>query len=297
MTAIALLTECRYVNPPTRDDDWYGHNVHRDDHYLQKELRALGYESERLDWADPNVDWNRFDTLVFRTTWDYFQRPHEFSRWLQSVSKQGHLINDAAQIQWNMDKHYLADLEKRGVPIVPCHFIESASRIDLQTLLTTTSWSDAVIKPTISGAARHTYRVDHQNAAQLQPTIDHLLETESFIFQPFMASIAEGELSLMVFDGKYSHAVRKVPKAGDFRVQDDHGGKVHSYQPTPREIEFAERAVAACDTLPAYGRVDIVENAGGELELMELELIEPELWLRHHPPAAKAFAEAIARRL
>ncbi len=101
----------------------------------------------------------------------------------------------------------------------------------------------------------------------------------------------------MVFDGCYSHAVRKVPKSGDFRVQDDHGGSAHPHQPTSAQIELAERAIAACHPVPAYGRVDLVQDNQGRLAVMELELIEPELWLRHHPAAATALAQGIARRL
>ncbi|MBL8508028.1 MAG: hypothetical protein JNM11_06140, partial [Chitinimonas sp.] len=113
-------------------------------------------------------------------------------------------------------------------------------------------------------------------------------------FQPEI--LALGEVSLMVMDGRYTHAIRKSPKAGDFRVQDDHGGTVQPYAPSRAEVDFAEAAVAACPSLPAYARVDFVVTAAG-CRLMELELIEPELFLRFHPPAADALAAAIARRL
>ena len=118
------------------------------------------------------------------------------------------------------------------------------------------------------------------------------------MFQPFIADItAGGELTLVVIDGVVTHGVRKVPKTGDFRVQDDHGGTWTEYVPSVEEIAFAERAFAACEPRPLYGRVDLVRGADGSLQLMELELIEPELWLRTHPAAAQRMARAIAERL
>jgi glutathione synthase/RimK-type ligase-like ATP-grasp enzyme len=106
-----------------------------------------------------------------------------------------------------------------------------------------------------------------------------------------------GEITLMLFGGKYTHAVKKVAKPGDFRVQDDHGGKVYRYEPTSEEIAFAERAVHACPHLPVYARVDLVRNEQQQLVVMEFEMIEPELWLRFHPPSATSFATAIVQRL
>jgi glutathione synthase/RimK-type ligase-like ATP-grasp enzyme len=122
--------------------------------------------------------------------------------------------------------------------------------------------------------------------------------TEAFMFQPFIEDItAGGELTLVVIDGMVTHGVRKVPRAGDFRVQDDHGGSWTEYVPSEEEIAFAERAVAACDPRPLYGRVDLVRDGEGQLRLMELELIEPELWLRTHPAAAQRMGRAIAAAL
>ena len=118
------------------------------------------------------------------------------------------------------------------------------------------------------------------------------------MLQPFQRQVvAQGEDTLMVFQGSYSHAVRKIAKPGDFRVQDDFGGTVHHYQPTAAQISLAERAMAACPELPAYGRVDMIVDETGQLAVMELEIIEPELWLRRHPPSAEHFAAAIADRL
>ena len=136
--------------------------------------------------------------------------------------------------------------------------------------------------------------MNRETAVAYLPLLAELLTRESMIVQPFQADIAlTGEDSLMVFDGRYSHAVRKVPKPGDFRVQDDHGGTVYKYRPTDEQIALSERAAAVCQPVPVYGRVDMVRDNVGRLAVMELELIEPELWLRFHPPAAERFAECL----
>jgi glutathione synthase/RimK-type ligase-like ATP-grasp enzyme len=179
---------------------------------------------------------------------------------------------------------------------VPSRFVERGGVQTLHDLLDETGWLEAVLKPCVSGAARHTHRIDRDNVAQVEAAVRPLLAEESFILQPFQRDVlANGEDTLMVFEGRYSHAVRKLPKAGDFRVQDDYGGSVHPRRPTDEQVELAERAMAACHRLPAYGRVDMVRDESGRYVVMELELVEPELWLRDHPPAAMAFAEAIAR--
>lgn len=293
---VALLTEQRYAMAAAPEGDWYLGNILRDDQLLQAEMARHGLSSVRIDWADPDVDWSQFRCAVFRTTWDYFERRHEFTAWLDRIRQQTRLCNDAPLIDWNMDKHYLADLEANGIPIVPSKFIERGSTVTLHELLDESGWGEAIIKPCISGAARHTYRVNRESIAALEPIVRQLLADESLILQPFQHSVmSHGEDTLMLFNGRFTHAVKKVPKSGDFRVQDDHGGTVHSHEPSAAQIEFAQRVLAACPSAPTYARVDMVRDNHGNLAVMELELIEPELWLRNHPPAASAFANAIAK--
>ncbi len=293
---VALLTEQRYTAAVAADGDWYLDNILRDDQLLQSALERHGISSVRIDWASPDVDWSQFRCAVFRTTWDYFERQAEFTAWLNRIRSQTRLCNDAALIDWNMDKHYLADLEAKGIPIVPSQFIERGSTVTLHELLEDSGWDEAVLKPCISGAARHTYRLNRETAAPLEPVVRQLLTDESLILQPLQQSVLrDGEDTLMFFNGCVTHAVRKVPKPGDFRVQDDYGGTASPHQPSDAQIEFAQRVLAACQPAPAYGRVDLVRDNHGNLAVMELELIEPELWLRNHPPAATAFADAIAK--
>jgi len=292
-TDVALLTDRRYTSATAAADDWYLGNILADDRLLQDALTRRGLSSVRVDWADPGVDWTDFRCAVFRTTWDYYERITEFRNWLDRVSAVTRLINPLATVTWNADKHYLADLAVAGVPTVPVVFLERGTELHLSALLAEHGWSEAVIKPCVSGA----YRLSRDVVADVEPVVQRLLAEEAFLLQPFEPHVlACGEDSVMVFDGVCSHAIRKLPKPGDFRVQDDHGGTVHPREPEAEQIELALRAVAVAGS-PAYGRVDMVRSVGGRWAVMELELLEPELWLRRHPPAAELFAEAIARRL
>jgi glutathione synthase/RimK-type ligase-like ATP-grasp enzyme len=291
---VALLTESRYTAATAAPGDWYLGNILADDRLLIAALATHGLSAVRVDWASPLIAWDRFRTAVFRTTWDYFDRAAAFARWLDDAAGRTRLCNPPATVRWNMDKHYLADLERRGIPVVPTRFIPRGS-VDLADLIGATGWHDAVIKPCISGGARHTHRVSPATAAAVGALVADMAATEDFMLQPFEPGIlTAGEDSLIVIGGRFTHAVRKRARPGDYRVQDDHGGTVHPRDPTAAQIALAEGALAACPPIPTYGRVDMVEAADGTWRVMELELIEPELWLRLHPPAAVALAAAIA---
>lgn len=291
---VALLTERRYTASVAPSGDWYLGNVLLEDRLLTEALARIGFSSVRVDWSRADVDWGGFRCAVFRSTWDYFDRLSDFLTWLDRVGEQIPLCNSMRLVRWNLDKHYLADLESAGIPIVPSRYLERGSGMTLRDALRATGWVEAVIKPCVSGTARHTYRLNPQNVQQLESIIGELLASESLILQPFQREIlAQGEDSLIVLGGQFTHAVRKTPKPGDFRVQDDHGGTVQSCRPTSSQIELAERAIDACPSRPAYGRVDMVRDNEGNWAVMEVELIEPELFLRHNPSAAAVLAESI----
>lgn len=301
---IALVTEDRYIDQALTSkvsapssNQWYLDNIFREDFLLTGSLAKFHCQTCRVSWSDPEVTWSDFDAVVIRTTWDYFERLPEFLNWLKAREADCNLINSPAQLRWNTDKHYLADLQKAGVRIVPTEYLERGTKPDLENVLSNLSGQLGVLKPCVSGAARHTYRLPSKDIARWQELIDQLLPCEALMVQPFQERILDdGEITLIAFNGRVSHAVRKRAKPGDFRVQDDHGGTVESYAPTKAEIDFAERALAECDPIPCYGRVDLVADRMGQLCVMELELIEPELWLRFLGNA-DAFAEAIYERI
>jgi glutathione synthase/RimK-type ligase-like ATP-grasp enzyme len=285
---LALLTDARFVGSAAEGDGYHG-NILLEDRLLAEALAHHGVTTHRVDWADAEVEWARFDAAVFRTTWNYSDHYPAFRRWLDAVPVP--LVNAAGIIRENVDKRYLLALEAAGVAIVPTRLVERGAAAELDAVLGAAGWDEAVIKPAVSGGARNTFRV--RRGAE-GARFAALVAEEAMLVQPFVHDVtAGGEVSVMVFGGRVSHAVRKIAKAGDFRVQDEHGGTVHAHVATADEGAFAERAVAACALPPVYARVDLVRDAGGALALMELELIEPELFLRMAPGAAPALAAAI----
>lgn len=295
---LILLTEARYESSSPTAASGYAQEIIREDLLVQEALTRKGLRTARFDWARPDVDWSSTRAALFRTTWDYFHRFEEFSAWLDKVSAQTRLINPIELIRWNMDKHYLQDLAGRGIHIPPVLFIHTGDHTTLEELCRPTGWPDMILKPAVSGSARHTYRLNPGNLSDYEATFQSLIAREDMMLQPFQHQVVEqGELSLMVIAGKYTHAVRKVAKPGEFRVQSDFGGTVRRHEPTREEIAFAERAVAACAPQPVYARVDLIRDNGGRLALMELELIEPEMWFRLYPSAAERLAEAVAGAL
>lgn len=310
---IALLTDRRWDVPAAPEGNWYLANILLDDRLLAEALARRGLSAVRVDWANPEIDWSRFRCAVFRTTWDYFTRYPEFVAWLERVERTTRLCNVPEIVRWNVDKHYLADLEARGVPAVPTRIFEPGCGTSLSEALADTGWPDVIVKPCVSGGAWHTYRVavaagsvvggggPHAavgrvaKVGDLEPIWRDLVGRQAMMIQPFQEDIVErGEVTLMVLNGRFTHSIRKSVTGGDFRVQDDYGGRVHPYEATRDEIDLALRAFAACTPAPVYGRADMVRGNDGRLAIMELELIEPELWLRYHPPAAEAMAEGIA---
>ncbi|WP_298895060.1 hypothetical protein [uncultured Psychroserpens sp.] len=293
---VVILTDSRYLNDSKTDD--YKHNVYYEDRLVYHALEQVGLKTLRLAWDDMFFDWSTTKSVLFRTTWDYFDRFDEFSKWLEIVSKQTTLLNSEAIIRWNIDKHYLLDLQSNGVHIAESHFIERGAQVTLMQLHDILNWKETVLKPCVSGAARHTYKLNPDNLHEYETVFQELIANEAMMLQPFQYNIvSKGEISMMVFNGTFTHAILKKAKAGDFRVQDDFGGSIEDYKPTDEEIAFAEASVKACAELPIYARVDIFEDNEGKIALSELELIEPELWFRHHKPAALMLAKGIKEKL
>jgi hypothetical protein len=291
---ITLLTDSRYVNP--EKIDWYIQNILDEDHLITTALEKRGLKVHRTNWDDVHFNWKETRFAIFRTTWDYFHRFQEFSSWLKKTSEQTQFINPLPTIYWNMDKHYLQDLKQEGINIPETIFIEAGSEKTLEELVNQSKWEQFILKPAISGAARHTYRFNSQETIEHEKIFRNLIAEESLLLQKFQKQIiTKGEVAFMLFDGKYSHSVLKKVKEGDFRVQDDFGGTLHEYSPSQDEIQFIERVVSVCRPVPVYARVDVMWNNENELCVSELELIEPELWIRKHPVAAELFASALEK--
>jgi glutathione synthase/RimK-type ligase-like ATP-grasp enzyme len=273
-------------------------NLFEDDLPLARALEQLGISAIPAVWSDAAIDWTSFDALVIRTPWDYFERAAEFRAWLDTRIASGVLMCNAGDIlDWNYDKRYLHDLETAGVPLVPTIGIRRGEQADIAALARARGWNEIVVKPTISGGAYRTYRFCVDDAAAYAKEIDDTLADRGVLVQPFLSEIlTDGELSLLFFDGVFSHAVRKRPRPGDYRVQFQFGGTTERVEAEPALVVQARVCVLAAPSLPVYARVDGVVKDGRFL-LMELEVFEPLMFLACHPEAPGRFARAVQGRV
>jgi glutathione synthase/RimK-type ligase-like ATP-grasp enzyme len=269
-----------------------------DDRLLLDELSRRGVTAGPVVWNDAGVRWSTFDRIVIRSCWDYHLRLSEFLAWLDRVEAEGvPLWNPAPLVRFNAHKSYLKELKAAGLPVVPTAWLERGSTLDLGRLLQERGWSEAVVKPAVSASAFRTWRVSAQDAGSgdANRAFRELIAESDVLVQPFLREIAqEGEWSFVFLGGEFSHAVLKRPAAGDFRVQAEYGGSVLT-EPPPSSAISEAKAVALYFQGPwAYARIDAV-LAEGALTLMEVELIEPYLFLGSDPRAAVRLADAVLR--
>lgn len=272
--------------------------LYEDDLLLLNALTDIGIEAVPAVWSDAVIDWNAFGAIVIRSPWDYFEHVAEFRAWLAArAADRVPLCNPLETLVWNFDKGYLQDLAHAGVAIVPTICIPPGESADIAALAQARGWSDIVVKPTVSGGAYRCDRFRVEDIALDAPNIARTLEDRGILVQPFFPEIlSEGELSLLFFDGVFSHAVRKRPKAGDYRVQFQYGGTNENEQVDADLIAQAQKCIANAPTPTVYARVDGVVS-GGRFLLMELEVFEPLMFLSRHPEAPVRFARAIEKWL
>lgn len=255
-----------------------------DDLVLVDALRRLGLSTEFACWDDPDARWPVAGVAVIRSTWDYHERLDAFLSWADFVSSVTTLRNDAATIRWNAHKGYLLDLAAKDVAVVPTTVVPAGTRHELGE-------GTFVVKPAVSIGGHRTTR------HAVQSDLDAITAVDDALVQPYVEEIeTNGEISIVCIDGTPTHAVKKVPALGDFLSHEHLGADVQRIDVDDDLQAFAAATLAALDAVPLYARVDVVESAG-RLRLMELELIEPTLWLRRHPPTADVLASAIARQL
>lgn len=267
-----------------------------DELMLELALLERGVDARIAPWDDPSVDWGGFDAVIIRSTWDYHLRLDSFFGWIEQLKrKEVGIWNRPSVLRWNAHKRYLADLLAQGIATVPTRWIRPGSGFDLGELFRETGWPELVVKPAVSASAHRTYRLRREEVAALPDAIVSDSGGD-YLVQPFLPEVAAGELSLIFIDGAFSHAVIKFPRAGDFRVQRHCGGWEEPFVPPAHLIEEARRVVSTVGEIPLYARVDGVVCAG-RLLVMELELIEPSLFLSLSAGGAERLAQAIVRRL
>ncbi|MGH7133369.1 MAG: ATP-grasp domain-containing protein [Phycisphaerales bacterium] len=273
-------------------------NLYEDDRLLVAALGDIGVDSTPAVWSDASIDWTSFDAVIMRSPWDYFKRAAEFRAWLDGRFAEDVLMCNSREIlDWNFDKGYLQDLARAGVAIVPTVCIAQNDAPDIVALARARGWNEVVVKPTIAGGGYGCYRFRLEEFDRYAADIARTLEDRGVLVQPFLPEIQSGgELSMMFFDGVFSHAVCKRPKAGDYRVQFQFGGSNENMQVSNDLVVQAGLCVANAPGLPVYARVDGVAT-GGKFLLMELEIFEPLMFLSRHPEAPARFARAIEKRL
>jgi len=264
--------------------------IERDDDldYLGPALKRRGIEVEAPGWSDPAVDWSRYDLAVLSSTWDYCEREEEFRAWLRAVDRATTLVNPLPIVEWNLEKRYLIELEAAGVPTIPTVWVEPGAESEAVAEIAAQGWEQVVVKPVVDLGARNLVRIPVDLVEDMLGRYD-----VATMAQPYVPSVAtEGEISLVYFRGELSHALRKLPARGDFRVQPQYGGThvAEDFGTVIREI--AEAAVAVAPVPPTYARVDVVAADQGPA-VIELELIEPALYLDTDARSAQRLADAL----
>ena len=276
----------------------YDANTLDEDQLLSQVLKDLGLSHQIVAWSDPEVDWSNFSHLIIKSVWDYFDYYPEFLAWMDQIQALGiPALNDLDLIRWNSDKRYLLEIESKGFPTIAGVLLEKGSMPDLGRILQKIKTDALVIKPVVSGGAKNTLKIPVTRWDDFKEKVAQLLEMEDFLAQPFVKEVAEvGEYSLLFFNSSFSHAVLKTPAMEDFRVQHYFGGTIQVIQPGPELLAPAHRLMNEFGKGTLYGRVDGV-LINGVFHLMELELIEPYLFLGLTENALPNYKKAVSERL
>jgi glutathione synthase/RimK-type ligase-like ATP-grasp enzyme len=274
---------------PEYEEDW--------SHIKADYARLLGAQAHFIDWTKAD-DLSGFDLVTPLLAWGY---PRDCPRWfalLDRLEAGGLPVrNPVSVLRWNSDKAYLAELDAAGIPSVPTILSPALDQAAFDNACVAFKTAMLVIKPPISGGADGTYRLSQGEA------VPDAVAGHRMMIQPYLPNIAqEGEYSLFYFGGIFSHSIIKRPAAGDFRVQEQYGGTEEAVIAPVEAVELAQRALEATAAITAtgplaYARVDLLRDETGIFRLMELELIEPSLFLRFAPDQGAAFAEALLSKV
>ncbi|MFP4527286.1 MAG: RimK family alpha-L-glutamate ligase [Candidatus Kapaibacterium sp.] len=261
-------------------------------------LRESGVDAEAVVWDDPAADFTKYDALLFRTTWDYYQKYDKFTEFLDKIESMGiPTLNPLHIIRGNMHKYYLRKMADEGVPLIPTEFIAAGSPADPDEIIARRGWERFIIKPAVSASSYKTaiYSADEIESARAH--LAGLTARRDALVQRFMPEIrTDGELSTFFYSDGYTYSVRKRPKAGDFRVQVDHGGVYTRETPDPAILRTAREIAERFLPEALYIRVDGVIS-GAEFRLMEVEMLEPDLYHNIVPEAKQPWRDNLLRKL
>ncbi len=270
-------------------------NLDADDRLVTKRLTDLGCRCASVVWSDTSFDWTTSAIGIIRSTWDYHLHHHAFARWVQEIDSKTRLFNEVSLVLWNMDKTYMQDLQNQGIPIVPTIFSKAGQGKEFAALIESTDWSEIILKPTI-GLCTHGVRKFSRDtdSAAAEKHYQMLLGDGHVMIQPYMHSVETyGERSLVFIDGRFTHAVRRIAfqplalagQAGEYAVE-----------ATRRELDLGYNVLACLAAPPLYARVDMVDDADNQPCVIELELIEPSLFLSASELCVQRLTEALLKR-
>ena len=257
-------------------------------------MQELGWEVEAIPWRSAGANWSEYQAVYVGVPWDYPRDPAKFLSLLESIDRSDAvLVNDLALIRWSLPKTYLRDLEERGADIVPSWWMDE---VDLEGVADAFGYwhtDRIIVKPVVSTNATHTYLLTRPELSAKATDLIAVFENRPHVVQPFIASIVEeGEYSMFYFSNEFSHAIRKTPKQGDFRVQEEYGAEIVAIHPEASLLETADGVMALVEPIPVYARIDLVRARDGRFLVMELELVEPSMYLRMDDDAPARFARA-----
>jgi len=293
MRKIAFLTSSNMVEVgPNQREDAYEHDLEFD--LFANAAAQLDMQLVPIIWDRSGTNWSEFDAVLVGTTWDYVQKIDQFFAVLAEIDRQSRLFNSLAIMQMNRNKQYLLDLAVKGVPTIPTICLPSITDSAIEAAFDSFGTRQLVVKPKVGAGAWR--QVLLQRGDKL-PAKENLPPFEVFV-QPFLSQIqVKGELSMLFYDGEFSHAVRKTPKSGDYRIQSIYGGKEAVAQPNCNELELGKYALSTLDELPLYARVDLILSDDEQPLLIELELIEPYHYVEQGPNCGYMIMAAIDRRM
>lgn len=270
-----------------------------EDKLLSSILDSLSIDYRFEIWSDESVNWQQYDMLLLKSPWDYFDYFPQFAHWCKQIQSFGiPVLNDLSTVLWNSNKSYLLEIQQAGLGVVPTNLIVSGHVEALESIVNNSETdSQFVIKPAVSGGSKNTLKFGRNEFKDLLSTLEEWLSAEDYLLQPFVPEIGSvGEYSYIYFNGKFSHALLKKASPGEFRVQHFFGGTIHPFVPDDKELASIDPYIEQFAAGTLYARVDGVWRDGFFL-LMELELIEPYLFLFTHPQAMDNYRAAIQARL
>ena len=263
------------------------------DNLIVKPFRNLGWECEFIPWDSISINWDDFEAVIIRSTWDYQQKEKLFFKTLQSIeASTATLYNSLDTVKWNINKRYLLELERENISIIPTKFYDSFDFDIVSQLFSFFNEYKLIIKPCVSANADDTFILEQSKMENLKSVLKNTFSQKNFLVQPFIKNIkSEGEYSLIYFGNRLSHVLLKTPKNGDFRVQEEHGGSLKKInKPESLLIDFGNKVMQTIPYQCLYSRVDVVRDGNNYL-LMEVELIEPSLYFNMDPKSPQMFAK------